>query len=295
MNTTKQTAADGQKTATPPTVTADGQLVVNATNTDSPAVQNAGQSNGTPDSPESESPPNTSEDAEATLIGLEEVIEEADNKSLQAGIALKVIQDKKLWKTGGYSGFKAYVEERWNISRSHAHRLINAADVKSQTMGDGPLLSAVTVSVLSVLAEINQATKKKSVAERRKACLDGLLKKAKDEKIRVKDARKAVNKLLNKSPMGATSSAPTTTNGASAPIDANEVAERQELREKIDTLLARLGEIEKQLFDAGNSEGQAAFGELVGLVQQLRGIVADESETEEPDSDDTGSETEEAE
>lgn len=44
-------------------------------------------------------------------------------------LVLKHIKDTKMYRTAGYNNFKAYVDERWNISARHAYNLIRAAEV----------------------------------------------------------------------------------------------------------------------------------------------------------------------
>ena len=62
-----------------------------------------------------------------TLERCEKIIEKGQETFVEVGQALAIIRDNKLWKQG-YGSFVEYVEERWGYGKSHAYRLIKAAE-----------------------------------------------------------------------------------------------------------------------------------------------------------------------
>ena len=62
------------------------------------------------------------------LDELEAVIDRGIKTFTQVGTALMAIRDAKLYRTE-YATFEAYCQDRWQISRVHAHRLIDSAKV----------------------------------------------------------------------------------------------------------------------------------------------------------------------
>ena len=60
------------------------------------------------------------------LHGNEAVIALAQRTFLDAGLALKVIRDEKLYEAAGYESFEAYCLKKWNYSLNYANRLIAA-------------------------------------------------------------------------------------------------------------------------------------------------------------------------
>lgn len=63
----------------------------------------------------------------ARLAELETIIEGGLAHFVEVGYALAEIRDSKLYEP--HSTFQEYCEQRWDISRQHARRLINAAEV----------------------------------------------------------------------------------------------------------------------------------------------------------------------
>jgi hypothetical protein len=70
-------------------------------------------------------------DRKARFNELEQVVRhnllEALKHFVEVGKALKEIRDDKLYKDFSYDSFDAYLDERWDLSRSYASRLINGA------------------------------------------------------------------------------------------------------------------------------------------------------------------------
>jgi hypothetical protein len=62
------------------------------------------------------------------LTELEGIIEENMKAFIQVGMALKEIKDKRLYRQQ-YNNFKLYVKNEWDITGTHAYRLIDAATV----------------------------------------------------------------------------------------------------------------------------------------------------------------------
>ena len=75
------------------------------------------------------------------LTQLENVIETNQRKFYQIGKALKQIRDERLFRDLLFDHFEAYVKDRWDMARSQAYRLIEAADVidNLSPIGDGIL------------------------------------------------------------------------------------------------------------------------------------------------------------
>jgi N6-adenosine-specific RNA methylase IME4 len=59
-----------------------------------------------------------------------------------AGDSLRAIREGKLYKRRGYSTFEDYCETRWQLSRSYAHRLIDASSVHDILLPTGNILPA---------------------------------------------------------------------------------------------------------------------------------------------------------
>lgn len=71
------------------------------------------------------------------LMQDEKVIEQGLTTFVEVGQALARIRDGKKYRALGHKTFEAYVAERWQMSRSRAHRLIDAAAVAEMLpMGD---------------------------------------------------------------------------------------------------------------------------------------------------------------
>ena len=75
------------------------------------------------------------------LSQLENVIETNQRKFYQLGKALKQIRDERLFRDLLFDNFETYVKERWDMARSQAYRLIEAANVidNLSPIGDGIL------------------------------------------------------------------------------------------------------------------------------------------------------------
>lgn len=63
------------------------------------------------------------------LVQLEEVIDSQRRCFYQIGQALKEIRDDRLYRQLLFESFEAYLKERWDMSKSHAYRLIEASRV----------------------------------------------------------------------------------------------------------------------------------------------------------------------
>jgi len=75
------------------------------------------------------------------LTKLENVIETNQRKFYQIGKALKAIRDERLFRDLLFDRFETYVKDRWDMARSQAYRLIEAANVidNLSPIGDGNL------------------------------------------------------------------------------------------------------------------------------------------------------------
>ena len=63
------------------------------------------------------------------LERLERVVRQGLEIFYRVGEALAEIRDRKLYKDLGYSNFRDYLMERWNMKKSHAYRLIDSGEV----------------------------------------------------------------------------------------------------------------------------------------------------------------------
>ncbi|MCA1766387.1 MAG: DNA methylase [Desulfobulbaceae bacterium] len=78
---------------------------------------------------------------ENRLARLETIIHKHRRQFYQSGLALKQIRDERLYRDALFDNFDAYVRQRWDMHRSHAYRLIQAATVMDNLspIGDGIL------------------------------------------------------------------------------------------------------------------------------------------------------------
>jgi len=60
---------------------------------------------------------------------LELIIESNQRNFYSVGKALKQIRDNHFYRDLGFDSFESYVKNRWDIGKSHAYRLIDAAQV----------------------------------------------------------------------------------------------------------------------------------------------------------------------
>lgn len=88
------------------------------------------------------------------LADLEQTIESFRGNFHEAGKALLQIRDKELYREALFDSFSDYVRGRWDISRSQAYRLINAARVMDNLSPIGDGILPQTESQARVLAEI---------------------------------------------------------------------------------------------------------------------------------------------
>lgn len=77
---------------------------------------------------------------EDRLTDLESVIARKQNHFLEIGGALKEIRNHRLYKLAFFETFAAYTRTRWDMSRSHAHRLIEAHEVIKNLSPIGDIL-----------------------------------------------------------------------------------------------------------------------------------------------------------
>jgi hypothetical protein len=83
-------------------------------------------------------PVQSTPDTQPTLLELEAIVEKGLRTYQSVGAALDHIHSRKLYKPQ-YKSFKAYLAERWRISRAHSYRLMSAAiTAKMSPAGDKP-------------------------------------------------------------------------------------------------------------------------------------------------------------
>ena len=62
------------------------------------------------------------------LIDCEEIIERGRQTFIEVGEALLHIREARLYREQ-YSSFEAYLQERWNMGKAYAHRMIAASEL----------------------------------------------------------------------------------------------------------------------------------------------------------------------
>jgi hypothetical protein len=83
-------------------------------------------------------PVQSTPDTQPTLLELEAIVERGLCTYQSVGAALDQIHCRKLFKPQ-YKSFKAYLAERWGISRAHAYRLMAAYQIAEMSpTGDKP-------------------------------------------------------------------------------------------------------------------------------------------------------------
>jgi hypothetical protein len=76
--------------------------------------------------------------SQLTLQALEQIVERGQATFIEMGHALAEIRERKLYKET-HKTWEAYLKERWNFSRQHAHRLLQAKKVAEMSpVGDKP-------------------------------------------------------------------------------------------------------------------------------------------------------------
>lgn len=76
--------------------------------------------------------------AQRRLVELEGVIQGGLQTFTEVGQALLEIRDSRLYRFGGFATIDDYLRERWHMSRSYAHRIMEATEVQAALpMGNG--------------------------------------------------------------------------------------------------------------------------------------------------------------
>jgi hypothetical protein len=89
------------------------------------------------------------------LTSLEATIERGLTTFVDVGNALLEIRDSKLYRRT-HDTFEAYCRERWQMSRVHAHRLIDAAEVVTNLLPIGNIPSESVARPLASLKPVQQ-------------------------------------------------------------------------------------------------------------------------------------------
>ena len=77
-----------------------------------------------------------------SLEELEEIIHKGLKSFLEVGLALRTIQQKELYKQAGYTDFRKYCKETFDLDKSRAYRYINASEVSENV---SPILATLNV------------------------------------------------------------------------------------------------------------------------------------------------------
>lgn len=94
------------------------------------------------------------------LIHLEKNISRSQEQFYKIGGALKEIRDNRLYKLALFETFEAYTKARWDMGRSHAHRLIEAYGVIKNLSPIGDILPA-NESQTRPIAQLNSKEQRK--------------------------------------------------------------------------------------------------------------------------------------
>lgn len=89
---------------------------------------------------------------QALLSDLESTIERGLSTFGQVGAALMTIRDERLYR-GTHRTWEAYLADRWHISRSYAHRTIEAAEVAAMLPNGNVRTEAVARELVPVMRE----------------------------------------------------------------------------------------------------------------------------------------------
>src|SRR5690348_3738435 len=90
------------------------------------------------------------------LYELETTITNGFGKFLEVGNALLEIQARNLYRDDGYATFEQYCAKRWSISRSQAHRMIQAAEVVGHLRADPDVPMPLHEAQTRVLARLKE-------------------------------------------------------------------------------------------------------------------------------------------
>ena len=83
-----------------------------------------------------------SADERTTLQQIETTLRQKMGSFLEVGNLLLQIRDEKLYREE-YATFEAYLDERWDLGKSHGYRLIRAAKVANELPDDAPRPSSI--------------------------------------------------------------------------------------------------------------------------------------------------------
>lgn len=73
------------------------------------------------------------------LMEQEKVIEQGLGTFIDVGCALLTIRDGRKYRAAGYDTFEAYLEQRWDMTRSYGYRLISAAEIAGELSPTGDI------------------------------------------------------------------------------------------------------------------------------------------------------------
>jgi len=96
-------------------------------------------------------------DTERSLDELETIIEHGITTFVEVGMALAEIRDRRLYAPQGYDTFEAYCHDRWNLSRPHAYRLIDASHVATVVSSNSSEMSPIGDKTVKTLDMPNEA------------------------------------------------------------------------------------------------------------------------------------------
>ncbi len=146
------------------------------------------------------------------LTNLEHTIKQGLKVFYRVGEALLQIRDRKLYRDLGYSSFKDYCFERWNMGKSQAYRLIESTAVvnnlKSVPHGGQNLASAYETNEQSLVLPMSERVTRelaKLPPEKQAAAWEMALKTSSDNEPTAAHTKRAVAEILEVSPSEETS------------------------------------------------------------------------------------------
>jgi SAM-dependent methyltransferase len=88
------------------------------------------------------------------LMDHEKVIEQGLNTFIDVGNALLAIREGKKYRAAGYSTFESYCQQRWQLSRSTAYQLMDAASTASVLSANADKITPVNEAQVRPLAPL---------------------------------------------------------------------------------------------------------------------------------------------
>lgn len=146
------------------------------------------------------------------LDNFESIVRQGLNVFCRVGAALAEIRDRRLYKQLGYSDFRQYLKDRWNMSKSRAYQLITATEVvqnleESESVhncGQNELTESVHNCGHKVLPKSESVTREiaKAPKDLQSLAWSKTVETALNGKVTAAHTKKVVSELINKTNQG---------------------------------------------------------------------------------------------